>query len=349
MFDIENRTHKRYNILTDEWILVSSHRSKRPWQGKIEQFAKANLLTYDPECYLCPKNSRAGGVINPDYKNTFVFENDFSALTPESNSGTINHNGLIRAEVESGICKVVCFSPRHDLSLAEMDQENLLKIIDTWINEYRALSLIDGINYVTIFENKGELMGCSNRHPHGQIWAQFSIPNEPLKESVQQKKYFDEKKSCLLCDYLKKESELNQRIIFQNEHFALLVPFWAIWPYETFVIPKNHSQNILSLSDELKKSLAEILSVVTVKYDNLFETSFPYSMGFHQSPTDSNEHPEWHWHIHFYPPLLRSASVKKFMVGYEMLAMAQRDLTPELAAEILKNLSNKHFSRNSSL
>ena len=211
------------------------------------------------------------------------------------------------------------------------------------MSEYRNISSLEFINYITIFENKGEMMGCSNRHPHGQIWAQHSIPNEPFKESIQQKKYFEEKKSCLLCDYIKKELELNQRVIAENDHFVLLIPFWATWPYETIVIPKFHSQNILSLNDNQKISLAGILKEATVRYDNLFETSFPYSMGIHQSPTDGGQHHEWHWHIHFYPPLLRSATVKKFMVGFEMLAMPQRDLSPEQAAQILKNLPNTHY------
>lgn len=345
MLDIENTPHKRLNILTGEWILVSPHRTKRPWQGKVEKIVKKNSVVHNPECYLCPGNTRANVVQNPDYKTTFVFQNDFSALIPGKNFETINHQDLIQAAAEPGICKVVCFSPRHDLSLAEMEMEGLLKVVDMWVVEYRNISFLEFINYITIFENKGELMGCSNRHPHGQIWAQHSIPNEPLKESIRQKKYFEEKKRCMLCDYLSKEIELDQRVVAENDHFVLLIPFWAAWPYETIIIPKFHSQNILSLDENEKISLADILKETTVRYDNLFETSFPYSMGFHQSPTDGNEHSEWHWHIHFYPPLLRSATVKKFMVGFEMLAMAQRDLSPEQAAQILKNLSNTHYLR----
>ncbi|MBA4405711.1 galactose-1-phosphate uridylyltransferase [bacterium] len=343
MLDIENTPHKRLNILTGEWILVSPHRTKRPWQGKVEKIVKKNSVVHDPECYLCPENTRAGGVQNPDYKTTFIFQNDFNAFIPGNDCGAINQEDLIQAAKEPGICKVVCFSPRHDLSLAEMEIEGLLDVVDTWIGEYRNISSLEFINYITIFENKGELMGCSNRHPHGQIWAQYSIPNEPLKEWVRQKKYFEEKKRCMLCDYVSKEIELNQRVITENDHFVLLIPFWATWPYETIIIPKFHSQNILSLDENEKISLADILRETTVRYDNLFETSFPYSMGFHQSPIDGNEHSEWHWHIHFYPPLLRSATVKKFMVGFEMLAMAQRDLSPEQAAQILKNLSNTHY------
>lgn len=345
MFDIENTPHKRLNILTGEWVLVSPHRMKRPWQGKVEKVTKKKEENYNHECYLCPGNVRAGGIENPDYKTTFIFQNDFSALKPLPSLEIINNEELIQAKAESGICKVVCFSPRHDLSLAEMEKESIIGVIETWIDEYKTISSLDNINYITIFENKGELMGCSNRHPHGQIWAQNSIPNEPLKETIRQKEYFDKKNSCLLCDYLKKENELSRRIVVDNDDFVLLVTFWATWPFETIIIPKFHSQNILTLNPKQKKSLADILSEITTRYDNLFQTSFPYSMGFHQSPTDSNEYPEWHWHIHFYPPLLRSESVKKFMVGYEMLAMPQRDLSSELSAEMLKNLSNKHYSK----
>ena len=343
MFDIENTSHRRLNILTGEWILVSPHRTKRPWQGKVENVTPKNVPEYDKDCYLCPGNERAGGEKNPNYDSTFSFTNDFSALIPTEIEAKINDENLIIAESDSGICRVLCFSPRHDLSIAVMDQKSLTAVVDMWIKEFKSLSEDPSINCVTIFENKGELMGCSNRHPHGQIWAQKLIPNEIRKESIHQRKYYDENQNCLLCGYLKKERELDSRLIYENDDFVSLVPYWAVWPYETIIIPKFHAENILSLNESQKLNLAEILKIVTVRYDNLFETSFPYSMGFHQAPTDNASHPEWHWHIHFYPPLLRSASVKKFMVGYEMLAMAQRDITPESAAEILKNIPKTHY------
>lgn len=342
--ELNELPHKRKNILTGEWTLVSPHRSRRPWQGKIETVQKKNDVIYDPSCYLCPGNSRAGGHINPVYDSTFVFENDFSALLIDSGEKEVNEFDLLVASSEPGICRVICFSPNHNLSLAEMNKASILKVVDVWINEFKELGSHDKINYVTIFENKGELMGCSNPHPHGQIWAEYSMPNEPNKESLQQKKYLDEKKYCLLCDYLIHEKKKGERIVYENAGFVVMVPFWAVWPFETIVIPKKHNQNFLDLDLKEKEFLADALKVITVKYDNIFQNSFPYSMGFHQAPTDGKDYKEWHWHIHFYPPLLRSSEIKKFMVGYEMLAQPQRDLTPEKGAEMLKNLSDSHYS-----
>ena len=346
MADLRNTPHKRLNILTGEWILVSPHRNKRPWQGKIESSEGKSRPSHDPKCYLCPGNLRAGGEKNPYYSSTYSFTNDFSALVPSGERGEVNHDDLIIAETESGICRVICFSPRHDLSIAEMEIESILNVIEIWISEYESLSSDESVNYITIFENKGELMGCSNPHPHGQIWAQRTIPNEPQKEGLLQKKYSEDKGGCLLCDYLKKERELNERIIAGNDDFLLVVPYWAMWPYETIILPKFHSQNILSLTGKEKNNLAGIIKATAVRYDNLFETSFPYSMGFHQAPSDNRNHDEWHWHIHFYPPLLRSSSVKKFMVGYEMLAEPQRDFTPEASAKRLRELPLIHYKNN---
>ncbi len=330
--------HRRYNILTGEWILVSPHRAKRPWQGKVEKNTASLRKPFDEGCYLCPGNERAGGIKNPVYTETFVFQNDFSALIKEASDFKYNKKDLLIAKGEPGICKVVCFSPRHDLSLADMEQEDIKRVIDVWTNEYVELGKNDFINYVQIFENKGELMGCSNPHPHGQIWAQKSIPVEPSKEQKQFEKYFKENKKSLLKEYLKLELKQKERIVYENEDFAALVPFWGVWPFETMIISKRHFGSLPEMKEKEKISLAGAIKNLTKRYDKLFEVSFPYSAGIHQSPTDGKNHKEWHFHMHFYPPLLRSASVKKFMVGYEMLANAQRDITPEAAAQRLREI-----------
>ena len=330
--------HRRYNILTGEWILVSPHRAKRPWQGKVEKNTASLRKPFDEGCYLCPGNERAGGIKNPVYTETFVFQNDFSALIKEASDFKYNKKDLLIAKGEPGICKVVCFSPRHDLSLADMEQEDIKRVIDVWTNEYVELGKNDFINYVQIFENKGELMGCSNPHPHGQIWAQKSIPVEPSKEQKQFEKYFKENKKSLLKEYLKLEFKQKERIVYENEDFAALVPFWGVWPFETMIISKRHFGSLPEMKEKEKISLAGAIKNLTKRYDKLFEVSFPYSAGIHQSPTDGKNHKEWHFHMHFYPPLLRSASVKKFMVGYEMLANAQRDITPEAAAQRLREI-----------
>ncbi len=330
--------HRRYNILTGEWILVSPHRAKRPWQGKVEKNTASLRKPFDEGCYLCPGNERAGGIKNPVYTETFVFQNDFSALIKEASDFKYNKKDLLIAKGEPGICKVVCFSPRHDLSLADMEQEDIKRVIDVWTNEYVELGKNDFINYVQIFENKGELMGCSNPHPHGQIWAQKSIPVEPAKEQKQFEKYFKENKKSLLKEYLKLELKQKERIVYENEDFAVLVPFWGVWPFETMIISKRHFGSLPEMKEKEKISLAGAIKNLTKKYDKLFEVSFPYSAGIHQSPTDGKSHKEWHFHMHFYPPLLRSASVKKFMVGYEMLANPQRDITPEAAAQRLREI-----------
>ncbi len=341
---MKNSTHKRYNPLSDEWVLVSPHRCQRPWQGQEEQSFDENRLKHDPDCYLCPGVTRAGGIQNPFYKSTYVFTNDFSALLMEPEEGSNNEDSsLFISKPESGICRVICFSPRHDLSIARMTPEQAGDVIDTWTNEYLELGQNDSIRYVQIFENRGEAMGCSNPHPHGQIWATQSIPTLPECEQNQQIRYKDQHLSCLLCDYLGLEIEKNERIIFTNASFVIVVPYWAVWPFETLIIPRRHMGSIAELSEKEKNDLSEALILMGIKFDNLFSTSFPYSMGIHQQPTDGLPHPEWHFHIHYYPPLLRSATIKKFMVGFEMLAMPQRDLTAEESAQMLRACSDQHY------
>jgi UDPglucose--hexose-1-phosphate uridylyltransferase len=342
-FEFTEHSHRRFNPLTGEWLLVSPHRNKRPWQGKVEKRTAEQRPAYDAKCYLCPGNERAGGIRNPDYQDVFVFQNDFSAIVPNVPEGNFSKGELFRAESEKGLCKVICFSPRHDLTVPEMEIEGIKMVIDKWCEEYASSGSLDYINHVQIFENKGAIMGCSNPHPHGQIWAQHTVPVEPAKESLMQKKYFEKHGQTMLQHYLQEELNLHTRIIEENEHFVALVPFWAIWPFETMMLCKRPAQNILELSEPEKHSMADMYKRVTVMYDNLFEVSFPYSAGIHQAPTDGHEHPEWHMHMHFYPPLLRSASIRKFMVGYEMLGNPQRDITAEQAAEQLRALPKKHY------
>ncbi len=344
-FNIEDYPHTRFNPLTNDWILVSPHRAKRPWQGQVEKTVLDERPVHDPTCYLCPGNERAGGKSNPDYKGTFVFTNDFSALLTDTPKGGIDEGSLFQARSERGICKVICFSEKHNLTIPEMEVEDIRNVIDIWCEQFAGLGGTDIINYVQIFENKGAIMGCSNPHPHGQVWSSSSVPVEPGKESVTQKVYFDKHGKTLLGDYLKTELEKNERLVAENRHFVALVPYWAVWPFETMLISKRPVQNLLQLTDEEKTGLADIYKQLTVKYDNLFEVSFAYSAGLHQAPTDGKDYPEWHLHMHFYPPLLRSASVKKFMVGYEMLASPQRDITAEQAAKRLRELPVVHYKK----
>ena len=341
--DLQNYSHKRYNSLTGEWVLVSPHRAKRPWQGQEEEISPEVRPVHDPSCYLCAGNTRASGDINPDYKDVFVFVNDFSALQDDSEIFNIDE-GLIKAESEQGICKVICFSPDHSKSLAQMTIKEIQKVIYAWQEEYVSLGKLKNINYVQIFENKGAIMGCSNPHPHGQIWSQSSLPNEVFKKDKQQYDYFKFNKKTLLEDYLKQELKIRERIIFENRAFVVLTPFWAIWPYEVMIIPKNPQKSINELRIEETILFAEAISVVTKIYDKLFNCSFPYSSGIHQAPTNLENNDHWHWHMSFYPPLLRSATVKKFMVGYEMFASPQRDITPETAATILKKLADNLYN-----
>lgn len=339
---LSEHPHRRLNPLTGDWILVSPHRAQRPWQGKLEHVPAAPLAPYEASCYLCPGNERAGGAINPQYDGTFVFDNDFSALLPQTPPETYEESGLVVAAGEQGICRVMCFSPRHDLTLAEMEDHQILRIINVWTDEFASLGERPYVGYVQIFENKGEMMGCSNPHPHCQIWAEKTVPVEPARETAHLQRYRDVRGGCLLCEYLRLELKKGDRIVFANDGFVALVPFWAVWPYETLLLPRRHAGVLPDLSGMERECFADALRRLTVRYDNLFESSFPYSAGIHQAPT-GEAHPEWHMHMHFYPPLLRSASVRKFMVGYEMLANPQRDITAEVSALRLRELPDFHY------
>jgi UDPglucose--hexose-1-phosphate uridylyltransferase len=339
--------HRRLNALTGEWVLVSPHRAKRPWLGQVERPQPENLPPYDPTCYLCPGNERAGGLKNPDYISTFVFDNDFAALLPDEIPPHASDHPLLTAAAERGICRVVCFSPRHDLTLPELDKASMENVVIAWTEQSVELGAMSFIDFVQVFENKGALMGCSNPHPHSQIWATEYLPNEAAQELAQQKTYFNANSNTLLSDYLVEEHKRNERILFANDHFTALIPYWAIWPFEVIVIAHRNVARLDELTASEVSALAAILKQITTHYDNLFEISFPYSMGFHQAPFDNQSHPEWRLHAHFYPPLLRSATVRKFMVGYELLAMPQRDITPESAAERLRSLSDNHYKHES--
>jgi UDPglucose--hexose-1-phosphate uridylyltransferase len=337
--------HRRYNPLRKEWVLVSPHRTQRPWQGEVNTASGFADVHYDPTCYLCPGNERAGGEKNPQYEKVFVFNNDYAALLPDSpDPDTQGWPALLKAERERGICRVVCFHPDHSLTLARMDVADIRHVVDAWASQYGDLGRMDEIDYVQIFENRGAMMGASNPHPHCQIWATEHVPDEPAAESEALAEYRHEHKSCLLCDYAQVEKEATTRVVCENEEFLAVVPWWAVWPFETLVMAKAHLRSLADFSELQRSLLADILKQVTVRYDNLFSTSFPYTMGFHQSPTDCQEHNEWHFHAHFYPPLLRSATVRKFMVGFELLGMPQRDITAESAAERLRAVAAEHFA-----
>ncbi len=338
-FSLSDHSHRRFNALTGEWVQVSPHRAKRPWQGQTEKNETTKLEKYDASCYLCPGNLRSNGERNPEYKSSFSFENDFASLVDDVPEGSINFGNLIVAKSERGICKVVCFSPRHDLTVANMSVSEVESVVHTWIREFREIGGRDDVNYVQIFENKGLMMGCSNPHPHGQIWAQESIPVEPSKKQHRQSAYYIEYGETLLKAYLNLELEFQQRIVMENEHFVALVPFWAVWPFEMMILPRRPMTQISEMTPAEISAFAQMYRNVAVTYDKLFDTSFPYSAGIHQAPTDGQPHREWHWHMVFYPPLLRSATVKKFMVGYEMLGNPQRDITPEFAAEKLRSMN----------
>ena len=339
-----DRPHRRLNPLTGQWVLVSPHRARRPWQGQIEKVASENLPAYDPTCYLCPGNTRNTGGKNPPYPNTYVFDNDFAALLPpDDGQPETTIRGLFTAEPESGLCRVVCFSPRHDLTLPEMPLADVEAVVRTWTEQTLDLGGRDFIRYVQVFENRGAMMGASNPHPHSQIWASGHIPNEPAAELVCQAGYLQEHGACLLCDIVAAERASGERVVASNEHFTAVVPFWAVWPFEVLLASHRHVGSLADLTPAEVTGLADIMRQVTTRYDNLFEVSFPYSMGFHQTPTDGREYPAQHLHAHYYPPLLRSATVRKFMVGFELLGMPQRDITPETAAARLREQSSLHY------
>ncbi|GAB4471166.1 MAG: galactose-1-phosphate uridylyltransferase [Anaerolineales bacterium] len=337
--ELPQQPHRRYNPLSGEWILVSPQRATRPWLGQVERITESRRPTYEPQCYLCPGNLRANGERNPNYQHTFVFVNDFSALLPDTPSVEINADPLLRAVTLPGECRVLCFSPRHDLSLAEMEIEEIRHVVEVWIDQTNELG--QRFRWVQVFENKGEMMGCSNPHPHGQIWALDAIPNEPMKEHRQQTLYYQQNERPLLLDYLALEQQLKERVVVENEHWLVVTPFWAIWPFETLLLPKAPCLRLGDLQKPYRWTLAEILKLLLTAYDRLFDISFPYSMGWHGAPFGAESVLGWQLHAHFYPPLLRSATVKKFMVGFEMLAEAQRDITPEQAAQRLREVLTK--------
>ena len=339
-FEANEHPHRRFNPLTGEYVLVSPHRAKRPWHGQVEKLSAEKRPAYDPNCYLCPGNTRTSGAANPQYEHTHVFTNDFPALLPDTPAVDEAEAGLFETESMHGTCRVMCFSPRHDLSLPQMAAIEIRKVVDAWAEQIEELGQI--YRWVQVFENKGAVMGCSMPHPHGQIWALDALPNEAYKEDFQQRKYRQENERLLLLDYAEREAEKQERIVVENEHWLAVVPFWAVWPFETLLLPRRHVLRLPELEDGERNSLADILKRLLTKYDNLFETSFPYSMGWHGAPYGDYNY--WQLHAHFYPPLLRSATVKKFMVGYEMLAEAQRDLTAEQAAARLRDLSEIHYT-----
>ena len=340
---MEKSPHRRFNPLIREWVLVSPQRTQRPWQGQVEKPPIVPDQTYDPQCYLCPGNLRAGGVRTDNYSSTYVFDNDFAALKPEVRhfSGDEGGQGVLLAEGESGICRVVCFSPRHDLTLGRMTVEQIRSVVDVWAQQYLELGAREDIASVQVFENRGAMMGASNPHPHGQIWASRSLPNELAAELGSQRAYLEHHGRCLLCSYCELEVQLGERIVAANESFVAVVPFWAVWPFEVMVLPVRHVADLESLTAAERDGLAHILQAVTQTYDKVFDSPFPYSMGFHARPYDRSEHPEWHFHGHFYPPLLRSATIRKFMVGFELLGGPQRDTTPEFAAEMLRQAASR--------
>jgi UDPglucose--hexose-1-phosphate uridylyltransferase len=346
VLNLRQHPHRRFNPLRNEWVIVSPQRNERPWQGTVDVVPDESQVAYDAKCYLCPGNTRDRGDRNPEYASTFVFDNDFPAVSPTSPALSSGHHDLLVAETERGVCRVVCFSPRHDLTLARMDIAAIRAVVETWVDEYAALVRLPGMAYATIFENRGAMMGASNPHPHGQIWATEHEPNDPAMELAALSAYRARRGSCLLCDYVALELATQERVVCDNDGFVALVPFWAAWPFETLVISRRHVGELPSLDEHERGGLADILKQLTTRYDNVFETAFPYSMGFHQQPFHGAP-PDAHLHAHFYPPLLRSATVRKFMVGFEMLGSPQRDFTPEDAAQRMQAVSAVHYRERS--
>jgi UDPglucose--hexose-1-phosphate uridylyltransferase len=349
------RSHRRFNPLRGEWVIVSAGRNARPWQGRIETPEPAQPPEYDANCYLCPGNERAHGVRNPRYASTFAFDNDFPALARDSGLGIrdsqpepptpdsrIPTPDLLLARPERGLCRVLCFSPRHDLTLARMETREIRQVVDLWVEEYAAAAGLPWARYAMAFENRGTMMGASNPHPHGQFWATESVPNEPARERLAFDEYRAAHGRCLLCEYVEREAQQNERLVCGNDHFVAVVPFWAMWPFETLVVARRHLAAIDALDNGERDALADVLKRLTTRYDNLFETPFPYSMGVHQQPIGDTGH-DWHLHLHFYPPLLRSATIRKFMVGFEMLGSPQRDFSPEDAAARLQAAGETHY------
>jgi UDPglucose--hexose-1-phosphate uridylyltransferase len=336
--------HRRFNPLRDEWVLVSPHRTARPWQGQVEPPAIDRVPAFDATCYLCPGNERARGVRNPQYKSTFAFDNDYAALMPSTPLFASSDPDLLRVRSERGVCRVVCFTPRHDLTLARMNPSAIRAVVDAWIDEHASVAAIPWVAYAVVFENRGAMMGASNPHPHCQIWATEGLPDEPAREQDAFASYRSRRGSCLLCDYAALETRLAERVVCANEAFLAVVPFWAVWPFETLLISRRHVGAMQSLDADERAALADILKRLTTRYDNLFETPFPYTMGFHQEPTRDESRGNWHLHAHVYPPLLRSATIRKFMVGFELLGSPQRDVTPERAAARLQAASEVHYT-----
>ena len=345
-FEPTDHPHRRYNPMKDEWILVCPHRCKRPWSGQTEDVPEEERPEFDPNNPLCPGVTRSSGVKTPDYKSTYVFTNDFPALLEEVPEPPESDDLLFRSKGARGTCKVMCFSPKSNITLPQMSIDELVAVIGSWISESKELE--KKFTWVQIFENKGSVMGCSNPHPHCQIWASSFVPNEAAVKEVNFKKYYEKTSSPMLMDYAKRELEKRDRIVCQNEDWLVVVPYWAVWPYETMILPlKDHIVRMTDLTSSQVTSLADIMKKITTRYDNLFKTSFPYSMGFHGAPSgpdfSGKDLSHWQFHAIYYPPLLRSASVRKFMVGYEMLANVQRDLTAEQAAKTLRDLSEMHY------